>query len=120
MPTITKGATTITPTLVQGYSARRPSRTIAHEIIGKEARDYSLAAAAPRSGTLELFFAEYADAWACFTLHAEPGPFTFANLDHPATDMVYVVDEGADLQIELDPETLRRWLVQVPYAEAAP
>lgn len=117
MTTITKGAATVTPTLVLGYESRRPSRTIGHDIIGKQDRDYSLAPAARRRGTLHLFFAERVDAWTCYDLHAQAGPFAFTEPEQPDASMVYVIAENGEVEIELEPEGLRRWFVRVPYEE---
>lgn len=114
MSTITKGTTVLTPTLVLGYETSRESLNQIHELVSGRTTA-TLAPALPRRGTLRLFFATKVDAWACFTLHATPGQFAFADTDIAQTSMNYVVNGTID--IRLDPETRVRWLVDVPYQE---
>lgn len=116
MSTISDGLTTITPRLVLGYETGRGSKNTFHDVIGKAAPDVTLEPLAARVGTLELFFEDAAAASACVTLHATAAVFTYTDTDNPSASMRYAV-EGSGLNVQLDPETRRRWIVKVGYRE---
>ena len=114
MPTITRGATVIDPTLIQGYEASREVPTITHVLLAGGTR-HSLRAGLPRTGTLALFFATYAAAWAAIGHLTITGPWVLTDTDVPAAGMVFIV--AGTIRITLDPVTVRRWTIDLPYVE---
>ena len=114
MATISSGSLTSAPYLVLGYQSSRASGNVIHQIIGRPAPDITLRAAAPRTGTLELFYLNGTAAAACERLHASARVLRFSNPDHPATSMDYVA--SGDISTELDEGGLR-WIVSVDYQE---
>lgn len=111
---ISIGTASITPELVLGYQASRASRNVIHSLLsGAEA--VSIRPAGPRTGTLGLFFLTEQEADAAEALHAASGVFTYTSPELPTTGMRYVTDGSIDVQ--LDPSTLTRWIVSVPYRE---
>lgn len=114
MPLITRGATVIDPTLVLGYECSRDVPTITHVLLAGGTR-HSLRAALPRTGTLALFFATYAAAWAAGGHLATTGPWVLTDTDVPAAGMTFIV--AGIVLIKLDPVTLRRWTIDVPFVE---
>lgn len=116
MSTISDGTTTITPDLVLGYSTQQAGRNVIHDILGRGDPDVSLAPAASRAGTLNLFFLTEADAEQCRQLHAQAAVFTYTADDNTTTSMRYVVDQGG-IGPALDDQTRRRWTVSVAYRE---
>ncbi|WP_025159367.1 hypothetical protein [Leifsonia aquatica] len=118
MATISDGATTLTPELVIGYSTQQDGRNSFHDILGRGDPDVSLAPAAMRVGTLNLFFLTEADADACRRLHARAAVFTYTATDNPTTSMRYVLDAGG-IGPALDDQTRQRWTVAIAYREVA-
>ena len=114
MSTITKGATTITPTLVLRNATSAMVGTITHKLI-RGGTSYSLRSAEPRTGTLDLFFLDAAAAWACFNLHTEVGVFVYDDTDVTQQSMEYVVT--GRVEPVLDDDTRVRWVVSVDYGE---
>lgn len=112
--TITKGATTITPALALGYRAETESMNVVHRKLGGGV-DVSLAPDSPRTGTLKLLFLTRAEAWAAHALHTSVGTLTLADSDLPQTNMTYVRD--GRMEIELDDQTLKRWVLTVGFQE---
>ena len=114
--TISDGATTVTPTLLLGYRMRRVSRNVVRAVIGSNAPAVSLRAAKLRTGTLEFLCADKPVAAALVALLSTDQELTLHDTDHPDLGFTFVtVGQGADL--ELDPETRRRWLVRVDVQE---
>lgn len=114
--TITDGTTTITPLLVLGYQTNQTGRNVLHDILGRADFDVSLRTAGLRSGTLNLLFGTEADAQAARVFHAAAARFTYTDTDVPSAGMVYVLD-AAQMTLELDPDTQRKWTLAVPYQE---
>lgn len=119
MTTISDGTTTITPELVLGYETAQAGRNIVHDILGRPDPDVSLAPAALRAGTLNLFFLTAADADACRKLHARAAVFTYSATDTASTSMRYVLD-SAGIGQALEDQTRKRWTVTIAYREVAP
>jgi hypothetical protein len=117
MSTISNGSATITPTLILGYESDAESNNVVHKIIGRADPDVSLAPDSPRSGTLELFFESYADAWEARGLHAAPAVWTLTDPDVPAVNMSYVRD--GSMTISLDPDSRELWTLSVGYQEVS-
>jgi len=110
--TITTTAGPLVPDLVLGYEATRAGRNVFHDIIGRADPDVSLQPAAPRAGTLELFFLTEAQAALAVDVHASPAVFTLTDSTFPTIGMRYVVD--GSIGIKLDNT---RWIVSVDYRE---
>lgn len=116
--TITRGTTTVTPTLVLGYKSIRRAKNLIHVIIGRPDPDVTLKPAGLRTGKLELFCLDLAAALAVEALHAGEGVCELEDTDLPALNMLYVA--SGEIELELDPETRARWVVRVDYQEVAP
>jgi len=115
--TITQGASSVSPSLVLGYKSTRQAGNLIHPIIQRTDPDVTLAPAGLRTGTLELFCLDLAQALEVETLHAGAGVCQLEDTDLPALNMLYVA-AGA-IGLELDDETRLRWVVSVDYQEVA-
>jgi len=115
LTTIARGLTTITPTLVNGYSASRSSRNIEHDIIGRPDPDVSLAADSTRAGSLELIFASELAASTAQTALGTPGVWTLSDTDRASIAMKFV--RQGDMTIALDDETREVWVLTVGFRE---
>jgi hypothetical protein len=104
------------PLLILGYGTGRPGRNIIHDLIGGGIAAV-LIAPRPRAGTLELLYESEAEAFAALDLHCSETTFTLTSTDRPAVDMTYVIADGSEPRLDLDPETLRMWVHRVPYQE---
>ncbi|MEX1079803.1 MAG: hypothetical protein WED09_11920 [Homoserinimonas sp.] len=114
--TITSGATTITPELIDGYRSERTAGNVIHPAADNPANvDVTFRVAGLRTGTLRLLFLTLTDALAAETLHAAADVLELASTDHPGLDMAYVAN-GA-ITVELDDETRALWLVEVDFQE---
>lgn len=108
---------TTSPDLVLGYATDRAGRNIVHDLLGGDGIAVVLIAPRPRSGTLELFYTDEADAWAALELHTSTADsFTLADTDRPAIGMAYVLDSSG-VSLALDEETRDHWVVSVNYQE---
>lgn len=117
--TITYTGGTITPEVVEGFSASRSARSIVHNIMGRTDPDITLRPAGLRKGTLTLVFATGALAQAAEAILAVPQIFALSDADVPEVNMQFVVADG-DIRTTLDLETQTAWLVEVPYQEITP
>ena len=113
--TITRGVDSVSPALVLGYKSARTAKNLIHPIIGRPDPDVTLAAAGLRTGTLELFCLDLAQALAVEALHAGEGVCQLEDTDLPALNMFYVA--SGEIGLELDEETRLRWVVSVEYQE---
>lgn len=114
MATITRGATTLTPTLVLGWGLTRRGRSVVHEILGTGEVDITTRTPAPRNGTVRTFWASESAANAALEALSVPGgPWVFDVVGEPLT--AYVV---GDLSIESATDAARRWVVRVDVQEA--
>lgn len=119
MTTITSGTTTITPTLVDGYSAEQETRTLAHPIVGAPFDDITLRPSGPRSGSFRLLFASEAAADAARRALAGTLVWTITDADRPTINMPFVV-QGGSLSRVLEDSTRNLWFVEVPFREVSP
>lgn len=110
--TITTATGPLVPDLVLGYEAARAGRNVFHDIIGRADPDVSLQPAAPRAGTLQLFFLTEPQAVVAAAAHAVPAVFTLADSTYPTIGMRYVLD--GRIGIKLDHT---RWIVSVDFRE---
>jgi hypothetical protein len=101
--------------LVEGYDVAVPSRNIVRSQM--ESADVTIIYRAPeaRKGTLILLFGTAAAAHTAAALLVTGFTFTLT-ADETAATMTFAVPEG-DLRPELDRETRRYWLLQVPFHE---
>ena len=113
--TVSDGTTTLTPLLVDGYSAAREARNLLHAIIDTEWHSVTLRPAHPRSGTLRLACETLADALAMDELHAQPAILTLADTTLPGLNMQYVAN--GSITVELDDDTRKHWWVEVDFQE---
>jgi hypothetical protein len=113
--TLTRGATTLTPFDVLGWDSTREARTVLHQPIDNPVPEVTAREAAPRSGTLRLFFAEQVDAVAAEDAHALPGPWLLTDPDGGYRPMRYVVVGPVRLSSTSDDGS--RWIVEVGYQE---
>ncbi|WP_157552535.1 hypothetical protein [Jiangella gansuensis] len=116
--TISNGTSAVVPLLVLGWAPVRPSRAVVHRLIGDVFAAVTLRPQAAREGTLRLLCADEAAAQAAVDLHSQGVVLTITDGDVAAVSMTYVVT--GNVASELDPQTLRRWLVSVDYTEVAP
>ena len=114
MAVITTGAHTIAPHLLLGYQSSRESGNVFHPLIDSPTPDITLRPAAPRTGTLELFFLTGVAATACERLHAGARLFHLRDSARPSTNMTYVVDGNVTCEVA---EGGARWIVSVAYHE---
>lgn len=112
--TLTRGATVVTPTLILGYQVVSTVPSVQHDLLDGTVT-FTLRAARPRTGTLQLFFATQAAALTGWTLHRTLGNIVYTDTDLPPAGMTYIA--VGDLVLELDPETRVRWTLTVPFRE---
>jgi hypothetical protein len=114
--TLTKGLTELTPTLRLVYAAENESRSSFHDIVGQDdGPDVSLAADAPRTGTIDLFWSAAADAEAARVALLAPGVWTLAD-DVDLVSMTFV--RRGRMSIEQQDARLR-WVLRVGFQEVA-
>lgn len=116
MTTITSGTTTITPTLVDGYTAGQDARTISHPILGTGRDDLTLRPAGPRSGTLHLLFSLESAANTARIALSGTSVWTFTDPDRTTLNMSFAV-EGGTLSTVLEDQTRNLWFLEVPFRE---
>ncbi len=106
------------PLVVMNTQSARDSRNILHDVYGAEFPAVSFRPPTSRKGTLEMLFADEAEAWSAEQLHLYPGVFAIRfPVGHPMSmDMDYIVD--GPITRSLDPESRKRWLLNVAYREA--
>ncbi|MCE4024662.1 hypothetical protein LXM50_01605 [Microbacterium sp. Au-Mic1] len=117
--TITAGATTITPILIDGFEASRSGGSIVHPILGRTNPDITLRPAGMKTGTLSLLFAVEADANMAWNALSDPAVFVLSS-DERTVSMSFVVPESQALSLKLDPETRDHWTLSVPFQEVTP
>ncbi|TPW75899.1 hypothetical protein [Schumannella soli] len=114
---ISDGVTPLTPSLVEGYVANSPARTLTHDTLSGR-RVAVLLPAAPRQGTLRLYFEAQPDAQAGRAFMLRQRVFTLADPAVPIASMRFVVADG-DLTVSLDEESDTDWFIDVPFKEVA-
>lgn len=112
---ITDGTSTVTPTVVDGYSSSRVSGIRVHPILGNASPDITYQAAQLRTGTLRLVFAEEGDATAAETLHTAGSILTIVSTDRAAVNFSYVATDA--VLLDLDDETRDVWILEISYQE---
>jgi hypothetical protein len=117
--TITDGIRTAEPLLVIGRAHARATRTTVHQLIGTPDTAVVLQTGGLRRGELQFLCADLAQASLVQNMHLTARTLTLDDTDQPSWSMTYVTGEG-EVRTELDNETLRRWVVTVPFQEIAP
>lgn len=118
---ITHSTGTVTPELIDGYQATRPTRTIVHDIINRPHPDITFRPAGLRRGEFRCLFPDQADALSAYAALSIPQVLAISDPDVPAIDMSFIVGpEGESLAIELDDETRDAWWIVVPFVEVSP
>lgn len=113
---ITWGIDQLEVDAVLGYEWTRPTRTVVHPILANRVPVITLREAGSRQGTLSLFFATKAAALDAEDAHTLADVFSISDTAHPDLAMRYVVGNG-DLHLTQDTETMRRWVLEVPFQE---
>lgn len=117
--TITAPGVSITPTVVDGYTANREAQSIVHTILGKQSPDITFRDALLRSGTLTLKFAGATsedDSAEAEIAHAGAQVFFLTSDERATIEMSYVVAGGPVVRT-LDDDSRDAWIVEVPYQE---
>lgn len=114
--TIAHAGVTIRPELVLGLEDESESRNIFHKLLTGD-EDLTTRPAGPRSGTLGFLFPDEASATEAFQLHRLAGTFVLVYPERPSWNMTYAPD--GRISRKLDPETLTRWMLAVPFREVA-
>ncbi|WP_295012489.1 hypothetical protein [uncultured Microbacterium sp.] len=116
--TITAGTATITPLLVEGYTAARDGGALVHRILGSSAPDVTLRPAGMRTGSLVLLFDVEGTARAAWTALSGAVVAVLTDTDR-AIGMSFVVPDGQPLSLALDDVTRRHWHLTVPFQEVS-
>lgn len=118
MTTISNGSTTITPSLVLGYTARRATRNVVHQVIGRPDPDVTLREAASRTGTLRLLFTTETAAHDAVEALASADVWALSEDDLTTIDMRFVA--SGEIEKALDDRTRTIWTVTADYTEVLP
>lgn len=114
--TFTYGTDSFTPDMVDGWQQARPSRTREHPLISGGS-DFTHTPPGPRSVRPSLIFATEADALAAEILFVT-APYVDVTSDE--RDVVagrYVTADGGSIELGLDPQTRRVFIVAVDLTE---
>ena len=115
--TITIDTVDHTPLLVDGYSARRPSRSVQHQILGSNEDAVALRASGLREGRLRVLFEEVSDAEALTVALSNATVAALASTERPSIDMAFVLPSSGATLLTLDPDTRAHWWVEFDYQE---
>lgn len=109
-------ADVFTPDLVLGYALSRKSGNTVNEIIGTGAAVVTLHGLGPRRGSLKFMVKTDAQKAALEALLAQQAKWVYVDTDHPSNNMTFALD-GANVDIELDDKTRKRWVFTIPVVE---
>lgn len=118
--TITRSTdgTVVTPTLVLGeWASEDEPGTLVHPVLGREYPDVTLRPAQASTGTMRLFFMDFAAADAARRFHRAPAVFR-AVTDIPWLPAAYV--PNGPLRRAQQSENMLRWVLEVPFQEVEP
>lgn len=112
-------AAPIVPAITErsSYDSNSEVRNQIHVIIGRSDVEATLREAGLRTGTMVLVFTDRAAAHAAAKAHREVGVFELVDDDVPEMSMHYVLAQGSQVRLTLDPETAREWLLTVGFQE---
>jgi hypothetical protein len=112
--TITHEGVTIRPLLLIGLEDQSETGNVFHRLLSGD-EDLTTRPAGPRTGTLGMLFDTEADVERAFQAHRDTGTFTLDYPERPTWNMTYAPD--GRLVRTLDPETMRKWMLAVPFRE---
>lgn len=116
MATITRGTTTLTPSVLAPTSLTRRSRSVVHDVIGTDEVEITGRAPGPRSGDVRAVWPTQAAAEAAAEALAVPGPpWTFTGPGQTFTAAVV-----GDVTLESLTDWGGTWQVTVGVQEIAP
>lgn len=114
---ITNGVDTVEPILVDGYDARRETRTLLITVLGATSRAVSFRPAGLRTGTLRMLFETHTEASACLDLLCGGAALDLSVSDDSEYDMTFVAINAPS--IELDDDTRGVWWAIADFEEVA-
>lgn len=112
--TITVVLDDFTPTVIDGYSARRRGRNVLHPILGTSEVAVTLGESGMRAGTLSCVFPVESEAAGLVEALSAGVSASIASSERPSIDMDFVID--GDVTIALD-ETRSVWIVAFDWQE---
>jgi len=118
--TITSGASTLSPTVVDGYEANREAQTIVHVIPGSATPDVILRPALLRSGTLTCMWhgaSSEANSKTAADLLATAATFALVSTDRTSIPMPFVVTGTVTRRLE--DQSRDAWIVSFGFQETA-
>jgi len=115
MPSIiTFDASTLTPTVVEGYEGASEGRNIIHDILGRSNPDVTLRPAGLRKGTLTLHFISETQSRSAENLARTAGVGIFSSTERPTLAMTFVVGTGSIIRRATE---YGSWVVTFPFQE---
>lgn len=113
---VTIGSHTPVGLLLPSYRTRRRSRNIVTPSATGASVGVTLRPASLRTGRLEALFDSLTDAQALEADLAAGTVVALADSDHPGIDMDFVLADGGELDVQMQPNTVR-WLVICDFQE---
>jgi hypothetical protein len=118
--TITISATPYTIAVLEQYRASRRSRNTQHAILGTNEDAVALRPAGLRTGRIRALFLSAASATAAHDALCAGSTAALASTGEPSIDMNFVLADGGDASIEIDPVIRTRRWVEFDYQEINP
>lgn len=112
--------TSVTPDLVLELRWSRQTRTVVHTVLGDAEPDVTMRPLGLRTGTLQCFIESRMQVRALEDLLATGEVLSITSDDDELLDQLAFVVAGGEVISELDPQTLTRTIVTVPYQEVTP
>jgi hypothetical protein len=106
--------------LVDGYTARRPSRNVSHPILSSEDAAVTLRPAAMRTGRLRVAIADETDAATLLDALSAGAIADLDSTDRSSIDMTFFLAAGGNTSLTLDPDTRDHWWIEFDYQETTP
>lgn len=114
--TRTTDSLTTEPSFISGYEATFEGANIRHDLVDGSIST-TLVQHKPRTGTLDLYYMDRADAWAGVALLLAVDTFTLADVDVPNVDMLFQADNVVPaIEVAL-PDDGSLWVVRVDFQE---
>lgn len=104
---------TTLPLLILGYQTRMQGRSVVTDLLDGGIA-VTLVKPRPRSGTLQLLYADSFSAWAAVALHQTVDTFNLVSTEQPDINMDYIVTGVAPA---LEDQTRQLWEVSIEYQE---
>lgn len=119
MATLTRSGTTLTPTEVIGWSMRRESKSVVHDILGSDVPEVTIRPSTRWRGTLRTFWWTKMDAQAAVGSLMIPGGYWTLNGGELFATGTRVQVLAGDLAVEAADDAGRRWFVDIPIVEVS-